>query len=180
MIINPVHFNFITKEETYIINPQNVVQINLNKSALNLRMRCTLRATTLSLNPIAGLSYVKFICVDPQHSYRFCADEANPLTLTHAQLNGTQRTSGNVLVRMYCAACHACGEISTHCWREYTGHYVCAGCVIEGMKAPYAYGTTTKKCCIENECGGGLYLYSEVPEKLYERVLGIYDKYKAS
>lgn len=178
--INPVNFNSIDEHKSYIINPQNIVNCRINKSGLNLRLRCTLKANLFLMNPIVGLSYYEFSCCDPQHQYRFCADPKNALKITSAQLAGTLRTSGNLLVEMHTSSCHACGDVSTHCWREYTGHYVCSGCVLSGMKAPYPYGTAGKNCCKKNGCGGALYLYSEVPEKLYERVLTIYEKYRTS
>jgi len=180
IIINPVNFSSITEHETYIINPQNLVNCRINRQSLNLRLKCTLKAVSLNMNIINGLSHIGFVCIDPHHGYRFCSQDDNALKVTQTELQSTQRTSGNLLVQIHTAACHACGDISTHCWKDYVGHYICPGCVSSDMKAPYPYGTARGNCCEKNGCGGGLYFYSEVPEKLYERVLDIYEKYKPS
>ena len=178
MIINSVNFNCITEAERYVINPQRIHFCVEEKYSLSMRINCTLKATALVLNNIDSLSYINFTCVDPQHQDRFCANVNDVFRISSSQLKSTQCTDGNVLIRIHTECCHACGLMSANCWEEYTGHYVCAKCVRLKAKAPYHYGVTEKKCCMENGCGSLTQLYSEKNTDVYNRVLSIYDRYK--
>jgi hypothetical protein len=178
MSINPVHFNSVKKKNLYRVNSQFLRSFRGPRGPLGFRIDCTLKAISTTTSRIPGNSYIEFICVKPIHSHRFCATQAPVKISQQVFQTGTQST-GNVLIRMYPDRCHACGERSDLCWLEYTGHFVCNPCV-EGGKgvSPYPYGTTDRKCCVEDGCGSALTWYGEADLDLLARAVTIYERYR--
>jgi hypothetical protein len=177
LIINPTPFQSLRSGREYIINPQAPKRVT---GHLGLWGQCTLSPVSIVANSkIPGNSYAEFVCKDKGHRYRFCALRPS-LKIPQAKfIDARQSVCGNIIVQMHCAQCHSCGEISTQCWQEYTGHYVCYGCVLaKKTSAPYAYGNVDASCCRKGYCGEALYFYSEPTEKVFERALEICERYK--
>lgn len=180
MSINPVHFNAVKKKHLYKVNTQFLRSFKGPKQPLHLRRECTLKAMSTTTSRVPGNSYIEFNCVNPAHTHRFCANQA-PIKLTQQVFQTTAQSTGNVIIRMYPERCHACGDQSELCWLEYTGHFVCNSCVVNGKgMSPYPYGTTSRKCCKEEGCGSALTWYGEADLDLLARAVTIYERRRTS
>lgn len=178
--VNPVHFLNVERGHFYIPNPQylSTVSAGHTTTLLKSRVGCLLVAVHLKMNQIPNHSILTFKCVREHHKARFCAG-ISPLKLSKDMFSHRQlTTAGNLLLEVYNERCHACGEQKRECWREFTGHFICGGCVARDRgKAPYVYGRTENKCCVDNQCGRGVGLYSESGHSLFSKAVAIYERY---
>lgn len=174
--INPVIFGTIKKTSRFAVNPQYINRIKV-QAPLRKRMECTLRARAYHTATVPGNSAIEFVCTRSDHYGRFCANIKSSLYLTQSNFTNRNTSAGNILLQLYKGRCHSCGEDSSRCWLEYTGHRICATCVAKGLgKAPFLYGNEDRRCCHTQGCGTGLAWYSESNEAVYKRALEVYER----
>lgn len=179
--LSGVRFSQLEGGQIYMFNPQYVGLPGAPKHHKRFfsRLGCIMEVDGIASNAGWAQDHADLECLNPTKRRQHASH--SPTTISRVDLDlGGRSINGNLLVRLHAAVCHSCGKYRDHCWRNYTGHYLCPQCRKAGKsKPPFPFGFGEGQCCSVSGCGT-----REVPfqggegEAVLRRALLIYERYQ--
>jgi len=155
--VNPTLYDTLRQGMRFVVNHQFLDSHKdfSGRGGFIARLGCTLRIEKAVIGANPRTDYLVLMCDKKYCDHCMHDRDRWPVHITRADLGSGNMlgSQGSLIVRLFNRTCHKCGEASEDCWRIWSSHFVCSGCISGSGHPPFPYGKGTHTCCSNNGCG---------------------------